>query len=669
MRTTYFRTGGGSLAVLAMLASIQTASAAATPSTTQPPGVARISDVGGNVAITRSDSAQTVAARANAPLLTSDALSTGANGRAEVQLDDQTFIRQDSGAQARLAQAGARGNAFQLASGTAELRRFANEPSSAAIDTPSISVRPQAASAFRVSVRDGETFVTPTSGRVELVGAHIDRVIQPGNTFVVRGSAAAPQFTTIATVPNARFDQWVARRDRLEDGYNGFGLANNGLVGVSQLNAYGRWVSTRQYGQVWVPNGVGNTWAPYQNGQWTWEPYYGYTWVGNEPWGWAPYHYGRWFNSSTVPGSGWAWVPGVETTTTTVTSYPAVYNPPPAIYQPGSYYPNGYYSNGYYPNGYYQNGYPGSVTSSLWMPATVAFLDLMAQQNGGASNGLLTGLFAGLLGGYPAAYGNTYPSYYGTAYPANVNVAWVPLAPNEPAYPWWGTWQTAPSWTTTTYTSAPQVTVNNYYRYVTVENVTRIYRNVVVPNAVTVVSARNFAAGRFADRIAFANLRDSLRTIAVVRNALPIMPTAANLRIGAPISGPARPASFAAFPAVARVPAFTAVRPALAETVRKAYQLPETRAQLAAVEQPRPIEQARSIEQPRRPVTPPMIRPRDYAPPPAQRAPRASAPERPYAAPRPVAARPPQQRHVAPAPRAAADAKSGGAQSHHHDEQ
>src|ERR1700722_752656 len=491
MRTTYFRTGGGSLAVLAMLASIQTASAAATTSTPQPPGVARISDAGGNVAITRSDSTQSVAARTNAPLLTSDALSTGANGRAEVQLDDQTFVRQDSGAQARLAQAGARGNRLQLASGTVELRRFAKDRSSAAIDTPSISVRPQAASAFRVSVRGGETFVTPTSGRVELVGAHIDRIIQPGNTFVVRGSAAAPQLTTIATEQNAGFDQWVAERDRLEDGYNGFGLANSGLVGVSQLNSYGRWVTTRQYGQVWVPNGVSNTWAPYQNGQWTWEPYYGYTWVGNEPWGWAPYHYGRWFNSSSIPGSGWAWVPGAQTTT--VPSYPTVYNPP-VVYQPGSYYaggyyPSGYYQNGYNPSGYYPNGYPGDVASSLWMPATVAFLDLMAQQNGGASNGLLTGLLAGLLGGYgspyataylaygyPAAYGNTYPPYYGTAYPANVNVAWVPLAPNEPAYPWWGTWQTAPSWTTTAYTSAPQVTVNNYYRYVTVQNVTRIYR-------------------------------------------------------------------------------------------------------------------------------------------------------------------------------------------------
>ena len=396
-----------------------------------------------------------------------------------------------------------------------------------------------------------------------------------------------------------------------------------------------------------------------------------------------------------------------------------------------SYYPNGTYPNGYYPNDYY----PGNPASSLWVPAAVAFLDLMGQGSGGADNGLLTGLLAGLLGGYgspygaaypgygyPAGYyGNTYPSYYGTDYPANVNVAWVPLAPSETSYPWWGTWQTAPSWTTTTYTSAPQVVTNNYYRTVTVENVTKIYRNVAVPNAVTVVSARNFAAGRFADRIAFANLRGRIRTVAVVRNALPIMPTAANLRVGPGAAVAVRPASFAGFPAVAHVPAFTTVRPALAATERKAYRLPETRAQLATVErahpveQGRPLEQARPVEQARpigqarpveqarppvaappvqpmhqneqtRPFAPvrpvqaaPMIRPREYAPPPApvQRPQRAYPPERSYAPParamvaHPAAQRPPAaQRAPAAAQHGAGDGGGGSAQTHHqHDDQ
>ncbi len=47
-------------------------------------------------------------------------------------------------------------------------------------------------------------------------------------------------------------------------------------------------------------------WAPYSCGRWTWVDYYGWTWVGCEPWGWAPYHYGRWYFGPL----GWAWWPG-----------------------------------------------------------------------------------------------------------------------------------------------------------------------------------------------------------------------------------------------------------------------------------------------------------------------------------------------------------------------
>src|SRR5262249_16249602 len=46
-----------------------------------------------------------------------------------------------------------------------------------------------------------------------------------------------------------------------------------------------------------------------QEGRWTWEDWYGWTWVSSDPWGWAPYHYGRWFHQ---PGFGWCWYPGLR---------------------------------------------------------------------------------------------------------------------------------------------------------------------------------------------------------------------------------------------------------------------------------------------------------------------------------------------------------------------
>ena len=36
-----------------------------------------------------------------------------------------------------------------------------------------------------------------------------------------------------------------------------------------------------------------------------WVAPYGWTWVGDEPWGWAPYHYGRW----VYYNNGWCWAP------------------------------------------------------------------------------------------------------------------------------------------------------------------------------------------------------------------------------------------------------------------------------------------------------------------------------------------------------------------------
>jgi hypothetical protein len=47
-------------------------------------------------------------------------------------------------------------------------------------------------------------------------------------------------------------------------------------------------------------------WVPYSTGSWTWDPFYGWTWVDAAPWGWAPYHHGRWVHLSGV----WAWAPG-----------------------------------------------------------------------------------------------------------------------------------------------------------------------------------------------------------------------------------------------------------------------------------------------------------------------------------------------------------------------
>lgn len=73
------------------------------------------------------------------------------------------------------------------------------------------------------------------------------------------------------------------------------------------LAPHGRWVTTPEYGNVWVPNAARDaSWRPYSNGRWAYTEQ-GWTFVSADAWGWAPFHYGRWLY---YPAHGWSWIPG-----------------------------------------------------------------------------------------------------------------------------------------------------------------------------------------------------------------------------------------------------------------------------------------------------------------------------------------------------------------------
>jgi len=78
------------------------------------------------------------------------------------------------------------------------------------------------------------------------------------------------------------------------------------MTGAADLDAHGRWYDSPEYGAVWFPQAVAADWAPYRHGRWMWVAPWGWTWVGDEPWGFAPFHYGRW----VFHGGAWGWVPG-----------------------------------------------------------------------------------------------------------------------------------------------------------------------------------------------------------------------------------------------------------------------------------------------------------------------------------------------------------------------
>ena len=277
---------------------------------TDPGGVARISFLQGPVSVQRGDSASPVDAAMNAPVLGADYITTGNGARAEVEFDGRTAIRLGENVQMRFAHLDQDGREVQLAQGTIDLRVAGDVDPRTDVDTPSVTVHALEPGSYRISVdSDGSTFVTARSGRAEVVSPHGAEPLGTGRTVVATGTAANPHVENVEAVALDAFDSFCQDRDANFDR----ALASNepyvnpNVQGVGDLDADGSWMNDPQYGQVWSPNDVPANWAPYQDGSWTWEDGYGWTWVGYEPWGWAPYHYGRWYYSAAY--SRWCWYP------------------------------------------------------------------------------------------------------------------------------------------------------------------------------------------------------------------------------------------------------------------------------------------------------------------------------------------------------------------------
>jgi hypothetical protein len=102
------------------------------------------------------------------------------------------------------------------------------------------------------------------------------------------------------------WDQWNTDRDTMIRNSVSRRNTNDYYVGTEDLDSHGTWSEVPDYGRVWRPAESDPDWAPYRDGRWVYEPYWGWTWVPYESWGWAPYHYGRWMYLD----SSWAWWPG-----------------------------------------------------------------------------------------------------------------------------------------------------------------------------------------------------------------------------------------------------------------------------------------------------------------------------------------------------------------------
>jgi hypothetical protein len=205
---------------------------------------------------------------------------------------------------------------LQLVTGTIQITSFLGDEEEFRVDTPSCSVYLMGDGDFRIEASpQGRSRVTSHRGVAEVVGDGGSVLLRAGmHTDAYPGSyPATPEPFNTFTADS--FDRWVSERYREGDGYqDGYEYSTEVYEELPQevqpyygeLSRHGQWVNNADYGYVWHPSGMADSWRPYYDGYWDYGPS-GYFWVSYEPWGWAPYHYGRW---AWVAGYGWGWIPG-----------------------------------------------------------------------------------------------------------------------------------------------------------------------------------------------------------------------------------------------------------------------------------------------------------------------------------------------------------------------
>jgi len=293
---------------LLSLAALGVASAQTDPS--DPPGrVARLSEFTGQVWLYNADSgSEWISAVRNRPVVAGDRLATEAGAHAELQLGSTT-VRLDSGTELEVTALDDDHLSLQLVSGSA-IARVVDLANAGQVELSTDEGRfvVQRAGSYRFD-RDGTASrVTVYSGLARYEGPNSGLPVAAGQRaeFWIDSGGVA-QYTLSAPVNDA-FAAWNSDRDRRVVVGASARYVSPEMTGAEELDRYGRWEQSPEYGALWIPTAVAVDWAPYRTGHWAWVRPWGWTWVDDAPWGFAPFHYGRWVNVRDR----WCWTPGAR---------------------------------------------------------------------------------------------------------------------------------------------------------------------------------------------------------------------------------------------------------------------------------------------------------------------------------------------------------------------
>jgi len=273
-----------------------------------PARAARLQYMSGSVSVQPHGADEWVAGALNRPLTNSDNIWADKDSRAEISLGTG-LVRLDSESSLTLTNVDQNTVQLQLHQGAMNLHvRRLYDGEGYEVDTPNqaFTVSKPGDYRFDVDSDNDKTVITVWRGEGESNGSGPAVRIREGQQArFAEGTNTEAADLHSAPSPDG-FDDWARSRDERFDRSASARHVSPDVVGYEDLDEYGTWRETSQYGSVWVPSHVEAGWAPYRDGHWIWVDPWGWTWVDDEPWGYAPFHYGRWVYSDNY----WGWAPG-----------------------------------------------------------------------------------------------------------------------------------------------------------------------------------------------------------------------------------------------------------------------------------------------------------------------------------------------------------------------
>lgn len=271
-----------------------------------PARVARIAYAQGEVSFQPAGSDEWNQTPPNYPMISGDRIYTDQSARAIIQ-NGSTDVRLWGQTDVTLTNLTDQYEQLGLAQGALRVRVFGINPGNTIeVDTPNASIFIQQPGDYRINAYDQQASLLEVNvGSAQITGPGLNQEVDQGQAVQVAGSNPV-ELGLVTMPPFDDLDRWSIDRDHHVLNSVSARYVSREIPGYDDLDDYGDWTPTTDYGPVWYPRAMPVGWQPYTMGHWAYVNPWGYTWVDDESWGYAPFHYGRW----AVIGGRWGWVPG-----------------------------------------------------------------------------------------------------------------------------------------------------------------------------------------------------------------------------------------------------------------------------------------------------------------------------------------------------------------------